>query len=196
MPQRMLLATLVAVLSTAMMTGCAGVPETGMASDSVFAEALTEAREHGAGDAQIADLEAAVNDQEISIEAAREAARRTVQCMTDAGLDAGYVESTKYSGLVVPGYQVSLGTGGPEAESQIHACDVQEGFWVNMLYQTQPIAIQAKEDFAQQQEPVLRACLDAKGIDTAPEASGVDLVNLSLREARLDCLAEAGITSW
>lgn len=192
----MVLATLGVALSTAMMTGCAGVPETGTSPDSVFSEALTEAREQGAGDAQIADLEAAVNDQEMSIETAREAARRTVQCMTDAGLNAGYVESTKYSGLVVPGYQVSLGAGGPEEEGQIQACDVKEGFWVNMLYQTQPIAIQAKEDFAQQQKPVLRACLDANGIDTVPEASGVDLVNLSLREDRLDCLAEAGITSW
>lgn len=183
-------------LLTAMAAGCTGVPETGTSSGSVFSETLVEARDGGAGDAQLADLEEAVSEQEISIETAREAARRTVQCMNDAGLDAGYVENTKYSGLVVPGYHVSLGTSGSDAEAQIQACDVKEGFWVNMLYQTQPIAIEAKEEFADQQEPVLRACLEGMGIDTDPEASGVDLVNQSLRDSGFDCLAEAGITSW
>lgn len=192
------------VVAIALCAGCAGQASEENVPGGPFAEALAEAREGGAGPDQLADLEAAAQAQGVSIEMAREAARRAVACMTDAGLSAAYVESTTNSGLVIPSYRVEVSatsTVESDGDAQISACDVREAFWINQLQQTQPTSVQMNEEYANQQEPVLRACLARNGIATEPDATGADLAQESLEVIResdgdINCLAEAGITSW
>ena len=193
-----------ALVAVVLCAGCAGAPPTENVPGGPFAEALAEAREGGAGPEQLADLEAAAQAQGVSIEMAREAARRAVACMTDAGLSAAYVESTTNSGLVIPGYRVEVSTltaAESNGDAQISACDVREAYWINQLLQTQPTSVQMDEEYANQQAPVLRACLERNGVTTEPDATGADLANTSLDVIResdgdINCLAEAGITSW
>lgn len=192
------------VVAFALCAGCAGQASEENVPGGPFAEALAEAREGGAGPEQLADLEAAAQAQGVSIEMARDAARRAVGCMTEAGLSAAYVESTTNSGLVIPGYRVEvaeMSTGQSDEDAQIAACDVREAYWINQLHQTQPTSVEMNEEYANQQEPVLRACLERNGIATEAEAVGADLANQALEVFRdsdgdINCLAEAGITSW
>ncbi|WP_444662715.1 hypothetical protein ACT17Q_12275 [Cellulomonas sp. CW35] len=149
-------------------------------------------------------LEAATETGGVPVEVAREAARRTVACMTAAGLDAEYSEQSLAGGLVVPGYLVaSADDDGADAarDATIDECVTRESLWINKVLQLQPTSIQQKEDYANQQESVLRACLEEHGIRTDPDASGVDLANMAAEALRdgsgaFDCLHEAGIDTW
>lgn len=176
------------VATAALVAGCTAEPEDAGAP-SEASDVLEAARQGGAGDAQIAVLEEAVETQEVTLDSARQAARNAVQCMSDNGLDASYVEETTSSGVVIPGYQAS----GPE--DQIAACDTEHAYWVSQLYQIQPSSVQTLEDYADQQEPVLRACLEEAGVATDPEATGSELASRAAVDAP-DCLADAGIDGW
>lgn len=167
----------------------------------IFATTLDDARSGGAGSNQLALLEQAEKDHEINLETARDAARGAVQCMTDAGVSATYMERTTFGGLVLPGYQAGASGTADTAWELIEACDLQEFYWVNQLYQGQPTSWQMKVEYANQQEPVLRACLEDNGLSTDPEATGVGLVEQAIDamgpgEAGAECLDEAGISSW
>jgi len=195
------------VLSGGLLIGiaaCASGPDAPPASGGdVVAEALAEARAEGAGPEQVHALQAAEASGTVSLEAAREAARRTVSCMVDAGLQAEYSEQTLAGGLVVPGYLVAS-SDGDESDVQdaaIDSCVTRESLWINKVLQLQPTSVQQREDFANRQEGVLRACLEENGVQTDPEADGVDLANLAsdaMRDGQgsFDCLHEAGIDAW
>lgn len=183
------LGTVLCAALVALLPGCTTASDDSTAEPSVFSDVLQDAREGGAGAAQIAALEEAESAQELTLDTARRAARDAVQCMSDNGLDAAYVEETSYSGTVIPGFRVA------GAEDQAQACDVEHSYWVNQLYQVQPSSVQANEEFADQQEPALRACLEDLGISTDPEATGSDLAHKAASEAP-DCLGEAGISEW
>lgn len=169
---------------------CSADDEPPPESGSIFTDALVAAEDGGAGPEQIAALEQAEADEDLSLEAARGAVRRAVQCMNDAGLEASYIEETSYSGTTLPAYQVVVGN-----DAQVEACDVLESYWINQVYQLQPSSVQANEDFANQQEPVLRTCLEELGVATDPDHTGAQLASQAASEAP-DCLAEAGINAW
>ena len=195
------------VMGIAVLTLSAGCAEASSpptaATEDVFAGALAEAQEGGAGDAQLAALEVAGQEGGVTIEAAREAARRTVSCMSGVGLDAEYSENTLGDGLVIPGYLVasSESEDSAEADAKIDDCVTRESLWLNKVFQLQASSIEQKEDFANQQEPVLRACLEGHGMATDPDDDGVDLANRAADAVRdssgaVDCLHEAGIDTW
>ena len=193
------------VLALVLATGCSGGPENpdvrGFASDDEFSIIIAEASEGGAGPDQLADLEHAKQIREVEINVARQAAHRAVECMTDSGLSAVYQENENYTGLAIPGYRVGIGmSGDASAEELVESCDTREAYWINLLYQTQPSSQQAKIDYADEREEVLRECLNNLGITTDPEATGSDLIELILepQESRASyaCLHEAGIDSW
>jgi hypothetical protein len=172
-------------------------------ADASFAEALVEAKEGGGSDAQLVALEEASQTETVTIEMARAAARRTVTCLNDAGLDAQYQEESLANGLVVPGYMVALpeGVDVSGSDSQINVCADRESTWIDKMYQTQASSIQQNEDYANERESVLRACLEENGISTDPDADGVDLANqasevLGESENGINCLSEAGIDRW
>lgn len=166
----------------------------------VFAEALAEARDAGASEAQLAALSEAVDTGTVSVEAAREAARRAVACMQHGGLDAQFEEKTLSHGVVVPGYLVNHGAE-DDVDAQIEVCDQQEFSWVNQVYQLQPSSVETAEQFVEQQAPVLRACLEKNGVDIDASDSGNELARKASRAmtdsgGTVNCLAEAGIDAW
>lgn len=198
-------AVLAATLAaTAAMVGCGATAGSSDAqqveSTDVFSSVLTEAREQGAGPDQIADLEVAQRDRSISTEVTRQAAQRAVQCMTDLGVDATYVNRENFAGLNIAGYQVGVAASDDGAWHIVEQCDVQEFYWVSQAYQLQPSAWEAKEAYANSHAQELRRCLEGTGASTDPDASGVDLVHEALQlldtNPSADCLAAAGITSW
>ena len=196
-------AVVLGLLLVSLIAGCANdgeshaKPTVVAGSNAGFEHALAEATAARASEAQLTALREAVDSGEVSIEVAREAARRAVSCMQDAGLDASYTERTRASGLVVPNYAVA-GEGG---DTQSEACDKKESFWVNQIYQTQPSAVAANQKFIEQKAPVLRACLEKHSYTTDPDASGIDLANqaaqiLTDTKGSVDCIGTAGIDGW
>lgn len=203
--QRCRLACLVVGIAVLTLSvGCTQAPSPSTATtDDAFAEALAEAQDGGASEAQLAALQEAAQAGSVTIEAAREAARRAVTCMDGAGLDAQYSETTLGDGLVVPGYLVASSEDEDSAATDvaIDDCVTREALWINKVFQLQPSSIQRKEDFANEQEPVLRACLEEHGIATDPDADGVGLANQAADARRdsggdVDCLHAAGINTW
>ncbi|GEM_PF-1188287 len=169
--------------------------------NAVFADVLAEAEEAGASDEQLATLREAVEKRTVPIEAAREAARRTVVCMQEAGLDAQYDEQQVSHGLAIPGYAVQTGTDGDEdIDAQIAACDDKEYIYVSRAYQLQPSSLESAEKFVEQRAPVIQACLEDNGVKTDPNATGHELAELASQTMRdtgsVNCLAEAGIEAW
>lgn len=175
--------------------GSTSTPEEAEHGD-VLAAALAEAREGGAAQEQVAALEAAVQTGGVSVETAREAVRRAIGCMTDVGLDASYTEKARGNGLVLPGYLVVASESDADGnDPAIDQCVTRESYWIDKAYQLQPSSIERNEDFANQQESVLRMCLEQHGSKTDAASDGVDLANQSVRE-RPECLHEAGIDAW
>ena len=169
-------------------------------STAIFAEALAQVQDAEASEAQLAVLREAVNTGTVSVEAAREAARRTVTCMQDGGLDAQYEEKELSHGLVVPAYVVNHGAE-DDVDAQIEACDQRESFWVSQAYQLQPSSVEEAERYVEQQAPAIRACLEENGYDTDAHDSGSELANEASQAftdsgGAVDCLTEAGIDVW
>lgn len=196
---------LVSVALLVALAGCATADEPSSRADeadAVLGEALDEAQAAGAGAAQLADLRAAVDSGTISVESAREAARRAVACMQAAGIDADYQEDTLSHGLVLPGYTAHYDTEvDVHADIQVEACDEQEFRWVNQVYQLQPSSVEAVDAYVEQQAPALLACLEANGIEASADETGAELAQKAVQASydslgEVSCLAEAGIDVW
>lgn len=177
-----------------------GPAEGPLLSVAVFADTLADARHADASTEQLATLEEAVTTSSISLEAAREAARRAVSCMQEAGLDARFVEQTLAHGVVLPGYEV-VPPPGEDVDAEVTACDEHEFFFVSRAYQLQPTSVEATERFVEQVAPAIRACLERNGYDTDDDARGSDLAQrasevLHETEGGVDCLGEAGVQAW
>lgn len=169
-------------------------------STAVFAEVLDEARAAHASDAQLAELDASVATGAVPVEAAREAARRAVTCMQQAGLDAHYEEAKLAHGVLLPRFTVTP-VEGQDVETRIETCDQREFLFLNKAYQLQPSSLEAMERYVEQQAPVLRECLEDNGVRTDPDASGHALANRASQAmgdtaGEVNCLAEAGIEAW
>jgi len=178
--------------------GCAKatVPTEPESFADVVAAAIQEAEAGGASDAQLAILRQAQSEGELSLEDARTAAHAVVDCINDAGSFAFYGEHTASSGLVTPEYSWSVDTS--EQEAIGNACDQQEAFWVNMIYQAQPSSVELTEGYRAQQAPILRSCLERNGYTVDPDASTNDLIAQALlvdseTSSAVDCITEAGI---
>lgn len=163
-------------------------------------DALADARDGGASDAQLAALRRAEVDGEVLIEVVREAARRSVACMRDAGLEARYDERTLAHGVVVPGYLVDEAVGA-DVDLQIEQCDAREFHWVSKAYQLQPSSVEAADQLVELRAPALRECLAANGVSTRAGDSGHELAARASRLTHdsggaVSCLSEAGIEVW
>lgn len=166
----------------------------------MIAEALADAQDARASDAQVATLEQAVAAGGVAIEEVREAARRAIACMVDVGLDARYEEKTLSHGVVVPGYVVHH-EAEAEVDAQIDACDERELHWVSKAYQLQPSSVEAVEQLVEQRAPIIRSCLEDNGVQTSPDDSGQDLATRASQAMQdsagaVNCLADAGVDVW
>lgn len=179
----------VLVATCCVLAGCSVPPGGTEEPVDIFEQVLRDARAGGAGGAQIAVLKEAADAQDLPLDAARRATQRAVRCMSDEGLEAAYLEQTTFSGVIVPGYQVEW------VGERAHPCDTRYAFWVNQLHQLQPSTLAANTEYADQQEPALRTCLEGQGVATDPQATGSDLAEQAARTAP-SCLGKAGIDTW
>ena len=169
-------------------------------STAVFDDALANAQEAGASDEQLAELREAGRVSEIPTETAREAARRAVSCMKDAGVDARYVERTLAHGVVLPGFEV-VPPPGADVDAEAESCDEREFLFVSQVYQLQPTSVEAANQFVEQVAPVIRECLEKNGYETERGATGQELAAqaseaLGDSDGGVDCLGEAGVEAW
>lgn len=174
-----------------------------------IAAVILEAEANGASDQQIAVLEDARRTGTLSTEAVRDSLRRTVQCMSDAGVSATVEDHTRASGLIVPGYAAALGQPGAtqeeidEAQLVVDACDTSEFRWVSSFYQTQPSSQELTDLLLEKKAPALRACLQREmqlgGLDQ--DATPYELAERASQVSvdtgwETDCLEEAGIDGF
>jgi hypothetical protein len=163
------------------------------------AVAIAEAKAGGASAAQLDALEVIEDAGEVSFEVARTAVLATIECFHDQGLDAAYSELTRASGLVVPGYRVTAESGGHDAVGDpVEMCDTRESQWVNLLFQSQPMARQLTGEYVLSKEDELRDCLESQNVETDPDANGWELAMFALEDdeafaSGTDCFTQVGI---
>lgn len=187
------------VLGLVLLCGCGTEAQTPADdTDPIFDEliqtAVAEAEAGGAGPAQLTILQGAQIAGEVTLEQAREAARATVECFEDAGLEGDFDEETEPSGLIVPGYAVSTSS---DDMTPIDQCDYENGYWVNKVYQLQPASEQVRTGFYEDNADALRACLEDAGYETDPDATGADVARQASEVAAetagvVDCLTVVG----
>lgn len=188
--------------------GCSNVGNAAGSDDFAAAvdAAVERAVEHGAGPEQLALLDQARQRGSLTLEDIRSATQSAVECMEAAGLDARYEEHTVNGGVVYPTYSVGVSDGGTESSeiALIDRCDNQHLVGVVSLFSTQPSFIEEAQRYVLDREDGLRACLEAAGIATDPDANGLALAELAATvgerggdpEAGRRCLRSEGIGSF
>ncbi len=165
-----------------------------------IAEAIDEARDGGASADQIAILEWAQKEGEVTVEMMRDAVANVGVCFEDEGGTVQAQDTFKVPGVVWPNYVVGFdeSIGESQIDLLVEACDTREYRWVSSVFQTQPVSREALGQYVLSQEPVFRACLEDHGIPTDPDANGWDL---AMQAAALDdvnialeCLAAAHLS--
>jgi hypothetical protein len=110
-----------------------------------FLQAVSQARAEAvkadASEDQLAQLDDAARDGRVSAEAERQALRRTVACLGDAGYKAEIMEDVIDGGWNWPHLRVA---GNGSADAVIEKCSQHESYWLDYLYQTQPAAVEMK----------------------------------------------------
>jgi len=167
----------------------------------MIATAIDEAREGGAAASQIALLEQAQDQGEITVEMMRDAVAGVSDCFELAGGTVQIRDDIIVPGVVWPGYTVGFdeSMGEETIDLLVQSCKTTEYKWINTVYQTQPTSRQALGEYVLSQEPVLRDCLESYGIATEPDANGWELakqaVALDDTDVMLECFAAADIRS-
>lgn len=193
----------------------------GTESDPQRAEAFREeaelmresAAEEGASDAQLAIIDAAIEDGLMSMERLLEARDAYAQCLEATGFSLIDMGVEVNGGVAYPMYATQVSSGdSPEdstaADNLERACMDQHFMFVDMLYQTQPIAAEASDVAFARALPQIIPCMQEAGVAVDDDAT-VDEVQTLLMEqmramsedagalpAAFDCAADAGITSW
>lgn len=196
-------------LTALVLTACAnlGNGDSGLASGGeIFAERIAagieEATASGASPNQLALLDSARTEGEVTLEMARAARRAYVECAAATGVEVAFEEKVRPDGWVS---WLTMIDGSTTADSLQIArdCEKREAFWVTLLYSTQPTTVQATADYLEQQAPVLRACLEEAGFRPKPEADGMALAILStqgsdpvMQEAGAVCRNRIGVDGF
>jgi hypothetical protein len=166
-------------------------------------QGLDDARASGASEEQLAILQGAVDTGEITFADASEAVLAFVECVNNAGGSAQY-EVDDRGAFPVPGYSVYVGEDGDADTGVVGECDKREDLWVNLLYQTQPNAIDAHNADFDKKSPALIACLIENGVAIEDDATrdelqraGIDLLVSSNESGDpVNCFGEVGIDGF
>lgn len=193
--------SLLAACSQSANTSDASAQPTGSFDEKVIAE-IADASASGASEAQLALLDRARGEGQVTVEIARQARRAYSACAAAAGVQVTFKETTRPDGWVRTVTRVD-GSGNADAEQISLACERKEALWVTGLYDTQPTAVQAISDYLDQQAPALRSCLEAAGFKPKPDATGMELAMLStrtddprMRTAGTRCLQRIGVDGF
>lgn len=194
----------VSVLSLLLLPACGGPSpaEPGVEAESGLVDVhqvLAQARDNGASAAQIALLEEAAAQGEVTLEIARQARRNLQDCAATAGVDIQFHEVTRPDGWVewvteFPDVE------GRDVQQVVKDCEDRESGLIVSVYSSQPSAVTAKEDYLNDQKPVLIACLEQQGLTPDPALDGMTIArsvmevdDQSMREGGLQCLLELGL---
>ncbi|WP_062071874.1 hypothetical protein [Demequina sediminicola] len=193
----------VAVVALAAVTAACTPTASEDPADPEFAvymdELIEEASSEGASSGQIDVLEQAKTDGELSYEAAVEANRNLVSCLSEAGVEAHVTEETTNWGLTIPGYAASL-DGPSDAESLVESCETAEAYWVGQVYQLQPASEEMQAAYIAKQRPIVEECLAREGAEVDPNLGDYELLLFAseymLEHDSADCIVEAGIDGY
>lgn len=170
--------------------------------------AIAEAESHGASSRQLEQLRMAREKGSVSLDDARTAALAAIECMGAAGIQAQYSEIDDGSGVLIPSYLASLAGQDQDAASElIDACSRQEQQWISMIYQLQPSTQAVRDEGLIRALPAIRECLATHGVTVDDQATPDEVVRISGElmqstideggdAARVDCLAESGVTNY
>ncbi len=158
------------------------------------ATAIEGASAGGASDDQLAILREAQATGTVTLDQARQAVLATLDCIVDGGGSASYSEQREPSGLIVPtGMALAKDEESlTRLEPVIEGCMNRESFWVNNLYQMQPVSQELRDAYDASQAPAIRQCLEDHGYATDPKATPGELisqaVNVSIETGNaVDC---------
>jgi len=190
-PVRLRVRAFVALMGCLLASGCAGgtaSPSGGVGDDPTsFADqvkvAIEQAEAGGASDDQLSILREAQDEGVLTFEQAHSAALATLDCYIEGGGSGRYYENVEDSGLVVPMYMALAKDDATltRLEPLMDACGTREGFWVNKLYQLQPVSQETRDAYLRKQGPVIRACLEDHGYATDPSATPEELVQQAMK---------------
>lgn len=209
--RRLTAAALVLVLA-----GCSASPSESidpaflLAVDSVLDDARSGGGPSGvvASDQQIALLERVRAQGEVTWGDAMEAIDASAACLEEQGFWLRASPPDETGGFAVPEYTWGGPSSiGPDGQAAVgDACIDSESFFVEQLYATQPIAVQARDAwFNTRMKPVLVACLKRNGVEVDAEASEHDLLVVSFdyfdtvidaNDGDIDRAVELGADCW
>lgn len=181
--------------------GCASEsnnPETTEFSEMV-ATALEEARAGGASEDQLEILERARDRGHVTYEQTRAAVAATLECTSAQGVVGTFNEINQANGINLPAYEVDASP--PNAAQVLEGCETLESFWVWYLYQVQPVAIEANDDYIESRRSDILACFDRAGDPLGAEATVDEIKQHNTQVARntnsrFECLLEVGVTGY
>ncbi|WP_144268308.1 hypothetical protein [Demequina sp. NBRC 110055] len=176
----------------------------GVAFKSQVNDALQLARGIGASDAQLQVLEDARERGELTLDAAREAARLPVQCLIDAGLDAQYEVDSYDGGMAFPRYAVAAETV-DASDGQMPIVDERDRQnlqAVQWRYAVQPSWEAQRDACVQSEQRALCTCLENEDISPDVDADGLELAERAVELMNStsyqgdDCLLEVDIDAY
>ena len=194
----------IALLAASGVTGCSHAasedrPWVTQSFNEIADAAIADAQAAGASASQLLLLSEAKRNGEMTYEQVRVAASAAVECINSAGARAELVDVKRSSGLIVPGYDVTIGNlSEAETAQVVDLCSPREYRYVTLLYQAQPMARDMLGAYVESQEPVLRRCLESNGWVTDADSSGWELAQQALQamidfDGGVDCLSAADI---
>lgn len=169
------------------LTACTSAPAAQSASpgaaDAIFRQAIETAVHGGAGAAQLEVLERARDAGEVTLDDVKSAVANTFECFEQAGIPYRSDGVATSQGQPVYMYSFSSAAGMSEADSLAIAdeCQRLESFYVEDLYRTQPVAIEAYESYLETQvRPLLLPCLVSLGVPVSEDTPNQELMLLAL----------------
>lgn len=162
-------------------------------ADPVFVTVWEEADQAGASLQQL-DLLSELSEQgEVKYSDVQRALTATFECLEAAGFFYYEMPYESVSGLLIPGY--SFGKSGsdlpPEDTRIADECIETHSFYVEKLYQIQPVAVEAEEqEFAGRRTEIVE-CLEAKGVEVDPGATRDEIYQAAVSSAGFDPQGQA-----
>ena len=193
-----------ALLSLSGLAGCSETatddrPWVTQSFNEIADAAIADAQAAGASTSQLLLLSEARRNGEMTYEQTRVAASAAVECINSAGARAELVDVKRSSGLIVPGYDVTIGNlSEVETARAVDLCSPREYRYVTLLYQAQPKSRDMLGKYVESQEQVLRRCLESNGWVTDADSSGWELAHQAVQvmvdtDGGVDCLSAADI---
>lgn len=138
---------------------------------------IESAQEAGATAEQVAILQEAQETGEITFEAYSEAVDRALRCARQAGVAVQGDSTIEHRGLRLRSYSVPV-----EADPReplpgypVHRCVADHSFWVERMYQLQPVSLEAQEAHYERYRSAIVDCLAEYGVEVEPDLSYEEL---------------------